>query len=604
MHLIKIILTVFFITAIFTSPASLKANGDFDFFPDQEDFDQAQKILDKLTVEEKIGQLVHIGINGKYINQDSPQFLKLKRYVSEKKIGGVIVFVGGVYETVHLVNRLQEKAKIPLLVSADFETGVGMRFFETENLPWNMAIAATGNPAFARRLGIITAREARALGVQQVFAPVIDVNNNPENPVINVRSFGENPEDVARFGVAFSNGLQSGNVLATAKHFPGHGDTKVDSHRGLPIIYYSRERLEKIELLPFRHLIKNNVGSVMISHISLPKLDGQKIKPLKNSLKADYTESEIISENITIPATLSKKIVTGILKEDYKFKGLVVTDAMDMSGLTLYFNQKEAAIQAILAGNDVLIKPAQIEETIEGLTEAVVSKRISENRLDQSVKKIIAWKIKLGLFEKKITPLEEIDKIVSNQETRNLSDDISRNAITLVENKDKLLPLKPGQKALLLCLTNGNDINFVGKKFASNLRLQGLKVERLAIDKRTGEKEIARAFEKAKKSDLVLVGLFGRIRSGAVNSAGIPASGEKGLKKLLKGKKNILTISFGNPYLILGFPKIKNYIVSYGDMDSLQKATADAIFGKLDFNGKLPVTIGKYPRGHGLNLRK
>ena len=265
------LLSVFICLHLWFVPAFAQTNQKFR--PSEKAYKWADKQLKKMTADEKIGQLVHIGINARYMNQASPEFLELKRQIVENKIGGIVVFVGGVYETVHLVNRMQAEAKIPLLISADFETGVGMRFEETVNLPWNMAIAATGNPDLARRQGEITALEARALGVQQVFAPVVDVNNNADNPVINVRSYGEHPEDVARFATAFTMGLQSRNVLATAKHFPGHGDTAVDSHRGLPIINFSRERLEKIELVPFRSIVGAGVGSVMVAHIGLPLID-------------------------------------------------------------------------------------------------------------------------------------------------------------------------------------------------------------------------------------------------------------------------------------------------------------------------------------------
>jgi beta-N-acetylhexosaminidase len=383
---------------IFAVSASLFAQtSNVKFRPPAKADKWADKQLKKMTVDEKIGQLVHVGINARYLNQSSPEFIELKRQIVENKVGGIIVFVGGVYETVHLVNRMQAEAKIPLLISADFETGVGMRFEDTINLPWNMAVAATGNPDFARRHGEITAREAKALGVQQVFAPVVDVNNNADNPVINVRSYGENPEDVGRFAAAFTQGLQSGNVLATAKHFPGHGDTAVDSHRGLPIINFSRERLEKVELIPFRSIINAGIGSVMVAHIGLPQIDATEIKPLKQSIKASYTESEVVSENATLPSTLSPKVVTDILKKDLNFDGLVVTDALDMSGLTLYFNQDEAAVRAFLAGSDILLKPANADLAIKGLKEAVQSGRISEERLNQSVRKILAWKNELGL---------------------------------------------------------------------------------------------------------------------------------------------------------------------------------------------------------------
>ena len=599
----KYLLRLFLIFAIFTSFGN-SAFAATKFRPSEKAEKWADKQIKKMSLDEKIGQLVHIGINARFMNQDSPEFITLKRQVTENKIGGIVVFVGGVYETVHLINRMQKSAKIPLLISADFETGVGMRFYEAENLPWNMAIAATGNPEYARKLGAITAREARALGVQQVFAPVVDVNNNPDNPVINVRSFGENPQDVARFGNAFAEGLQSGNVLATAKHFPGHGDTAIDSHRGLPVIDFSRERLEKTEFLPFRRLIENGVGSVMISHISMPQLDDEKAAPLEYSIKAEYTEKEIITEGATVPATLSEKIVTGILKKDMNFDGLIVTDALDMSGLTIYFDQGEAAVRAILAGNDVLLKPANAQAVISGIREAVANKRISENRINESVKKILAWKYQLGLVDRKITNLDEIDKIVSNQETRNLSDEIARNAITLVKNEEGVLPLKVKQKAVVLCITNGNDISFIGNALISSLRKNGLDVERIAIDERSTNGEINRVTEKAEQADVVIAGLFGRVRSGAKNSVGLPEAGERVLRQILQTDRKTISVAFGNPYLIRNFPEMKNYIVAYGDTTSLQKAAADAITGRINFAGKLPISLNEnYKIGTNWSLK-
>jgi beta-N-acetylhexosaminidase len=564
----------------------------------------ADKQLKKMSLDEKVGQLVHIGVNARFMNQDSNEFKELRRQVVENKVGGIIVFVGGVYDTVHFVNRMQALAEIPLLISADFETGVGMRFPDTVNFPWNMAIAATGNTDFARRQGEIVGRETKALGVQQIFAPVIDVNNNAENPVINVRAYGEDANDVTRFGIAFMEGLQSQNVLATAKHFPGHGDTNVDSHRGLPVINFSRERLEKTEFVPFRALINAGVGSVMISHISMPQLDDTKVEPLKTSEKASYTESEVITEGTTIPATLTPKIITDILKKDMKFDGLIVTDAMDMSGLTLYFNQEEGAVRALLAGNDIILKPSNADAAIRGIREAVKSGRISGERLDYSVRKILAWKHQLGLSEKKFVPIDSIDTTVSSLPTRELTEEIAENAITLVKNETGALPVKSGTNAVVLAITNGNDVNFVGNPLVSRLRANGVKVERIAIDERSTPEEIENAVNKAKAAEVVIAGLYGRVRSGAKNSIGLPEAGEKVLRAVLKSEKPVLNIAFGNPYLLLGFPEMKNYIVAYGDMTSLQRASADTVTGKIEFKGKLPITVGNYPRGTGLSLKK
>ncbi len=572
------------------------------FRPSEKSYKWADKQLKKMTLDEKIGQLIHIGINAQYLSQDSAEYKELMRQVRENKVGGVIVFVGGLYETVHLVNRMQENSNIPLLISADFETGVGMRFFDAINFPWNMAVSATGNAELARKQGEIIGREARAMGVHQVFAPVVDVNNNADNPVINVRSYGENPLEVAKFGAAFAQGLQSQNVLATAKHFPGHGDTAVDSHRGLPVIDFSRERLEKTEFVPFRALINAGIGSVMISHISMPKLDSEEVKPLKESTKASYTESEVITDGTTIPATLSTKIVTDILRKDMNFDGLIVTDAMDMSGLTLYFNPAEAAVRAILAGNDVLLKTTFPEAMINGIREAVKNGRITEARINEAVRRQLAWKHQLGLVERKITPIEGIDKVVSNNEMRQLTSEIANNAITLVKNEGNVLPLAKDKKLFFLGITNGDDKGFISNTFQRNLRANGYNFDAIILDERSTQAEIQNALKKANEAEIIVSGLFGRVRSGAANSVGIPAKPADALREILKSDKKVINIAFGNPYLLRSFPEMKTYIVAYGDMRSLQNATADALSGKIEFMGKLPISVSNYQIGTGLNV--
>jgi beta-glucosidase-like glycosyl hydrolase len=572
------------------------------FEPSEKSWKQADKMLKKMSVDEKIGQLVHIGINAKYASQDSEFFKEIQRQVVENKVGGIIVFAGGVYETVHFVNRMQERAKIPLLISSDFESGVGMRFEETANFPWNMAMGATGNPDFARRMGEIVGREAKALGVFQVFAPVVDVNNNADNPVINFRSYGENPNDVARFGVAMTQGLQSQRVIATAKHFPGHGDTAIDSHRGLPIIDVNRQRLDSLELVPFKAVIDAGIASVMIAHIALPQIDPTEIKPLKQSINQE-TDAPISNEKATIPSTLSPLINTNILHKELGFKGLTVTDAMGMSGLTLYFNQDEAAVRAFLAGSDILEKPADYDLALKGLREAVNSGRIPMERLNESVRKQLAWKYELGLFKNKITPIEQIDKVVSNQEMMKLNDEIAKNAITLVKKQDGVLPLQKGKKAVVITLTNGEDRLMVGSNFVGSLRSQGLDAERIVFDERSTNEEMNFALNRIRRADVIIIALFARVRSGAKNSIGLPEKGFAVMKEVLKGEKPVVSISFGNPYFLRNFPEMKTYIAAYGDMTSLQKAAANSVMGNANFVGKLPVTIGEYPRGTGLNWK-
>jgi beta-N-acetylhexosaminidase len=587
----------------FSAGLRVSAAQNQKFRPSEKAQKWADKQLKKMSTDEKIGQLVHIGINAQYLSQDSNEYKELMRNVSENKIGGVVVFVGGVYETVHLVNRMQENAKIPLLISADFETGVGMRFPDTVNFPWNMAIAATGNTEFARRQGEIVAREAKAMGVQQVFAPVVDVNNNADNPVINVRSYSENPADVARFAVAFTEGLQSQNVLATAKHFPGHGDTNVDSHRGLPIIDLPKSRLEAVELVPFKAVVDAGIGSVMVAHISLPQIDPTEAKPLKQAIAATDTDAEIVTEKATLPSTLSPVVITQMLKKEMNFDGLIVTDAMSMSGLTLYFNQDEAAVRAFLAGADVLLKPADTDLAIKGLKAAVQSGRISEERLNESVRKQLAWKFQLGLAKDKITSIEQIDTIVSSNPTRILTNEIAESAITLVKNDDNALPVAKDKKVFYLGITNGDDRAFSGNSFQRELRINGYRFESVILDDRSTEADVRLALKKASEADVVLAGLFGRVRSGAKNSVGLPDAAARVLREVLQTDKKVISLSFGNPYLLKNFPEMKTYIVAYGDMSSLQRASAKAVAGTIDFKGKLPITVGNYPRGTGLRLK-
>ena len=571
----------------------------------------ANDVLRKMSLEEKVGQLISIGVNATFLNQDSDAFRVLKRHIEANKVGGIILFRGSVYESVILVNRLQELARYPLLISADLEAGAGMRFEDTVNFPWNMAVAATGNPEYARRQGELTGREARALGVQQIFAPVVDVNNNAANPVINVRSYGEDPAEVARFAAAFTEGAQAAGAIATAKHFPGHGDTAVDSHRGLPEINISRERLSTIELIPFQATVNAGVGAVMVGHIALPQIDATTIKPLPSYQRSKPTDTEedgeIVAEEATMPATLSP-VMGAILRNDLKFPGMIVTDAMSMSGLTIYFTQEEAAVRALEAGADMLLKPADVDATFWGVLNAVKKGRITEQRVEESARKILAAKYDLELVDQRLTPVDTLDRRVNGQDVQALATKIAEHAVTLVRDEDKLVPLKnlkPGSKVFNLAVTNGDDRAWIANSFASKLKRSGLEVETIVLDERSTDKEVQKAIEKAQAADVVLASLYGRVRSGQKLSVGIPETGARALSAAIAAKKPIVGISFGNPYLLQGFPGLRTYIVAYGDMPSLQQAVARALMGEIDVVGKLPISLpGLYPRGTGIQLKK
>ncbi|MGB7068270.1 MAG: glycoside hydrolase family 3 N-terminal domain-containing protein [Pyrinomonadaceae bacterium] len=588
------------------SPVKAGIVGSSKLWPSATAWKHADKLLKKMSVEEKVGQLVHVGINARFANQESLFFRDLKRHVTENKIGGIIFFGAPIYETTHLANRMQQEAEIPLLISLDAETGIGMRFFDAVNFPWAMAVAATGNPDYARKMGEITGREAKAIGVRHVYAPVLDINNNADNPVINVRSFGEDPEDVARYGVAFAEGIQSSGVIATAKHFPGHGDTNVDSHRGLPIIDHSRESLEKTELVPFRRAVQSGIGSIMIAHIALPQIDGEEIKPLKDFIQGDAEHgAEIVNQRATIPATLSYKIQTELLRKEMGFEGLIVSDAMSMSGLTIYFTQQEAGVRAFLAGTDILEKPADIDAMIRGLRDAVNSGRIPMSRLDESVRRQLAWKSELGLFKQKITPLDQIDRIVSNGETQALADEIGRAAITLVRNDESLVPLPRNSRIVVLGISNGFDGPATMGPFAGTLRSNGLRFSQAYIQDNSDAEQVAAARKAVNDADIVITGMYGRVRSGAKNSVGLPDAGAAIIREALGAGKKVVGVAFGNPYILASFPQMKTYLVAYGDMPSLQRAAASSILGTQEITGRLPISLpGTYPRGTGIQTAK
>ena len=592
--------------------------------PSKAALDWANKELARMSLDEKIGQLISVGINATFLNQDSDAFKALRHQVEDNHVGGIILFRGPVYESVVLSNRMQKLARYPLLISADLEAGSGMRFDDTVNLPWNMAVGATGNPDYARRQGALTAHEARALGVQQIYAPVADVNNNAANPVINVRSYGEEPAAVGRFVAAFIEGAQSNGVIATAKHFPGHGDTATDSHRGLPEIDVSRERLNAIELVPFRAAVASGVGSVMTGHIGMPQIDPTAVVPLPRDVKLkpiDTDEgSEVVVEKGTMPTTLSP-VMNGILRRDLGFDGLIVTDAMSMSGLTLYFTQEEASVRALEAGADLLLKPADPDAVLRGVREAVMKGRLKEERINQSVRRVLAAKYDLGLVKERITPVEEIDMNVAGKESTELAREIAEHAITLVRNDDKLVPLnslKRSARIFNLAITNGDDRLWIANAFSGAIartvislptdaaagNLAGRKVETVVIDDRSTDAEVQKALEQARGADLVIASLYGRVRTGQARSVGLPEPGAKALSGLISNKLPLIGISFGNPYLLQSFPELRTYLVAYGDMPSLQQAAARALLGEIDITGKLPISLpGLYPRGTGIQLK-
>jgi len=537
--------------------------------------------LKGLSLRDKIAQLIYIRTQGKFINRQDPEFVALAKQVTEAKIGGVVLFAGNVYESAELLNDLQSMSKLPLLVAADFERGASFRIAETTSFPWTMAIGATGSEEFAFQEGEITAKEARALGVQWIFAPTVDVNSNPDNPVINIRSFGEDPQMVARLGAAFIRGARSQGVLTTAKHFPGHGDTATDSHIGLPVISADMERLEAVELTPFRSAISAGVDAIMTAHIAVPQL----------------------TRDPLIPATLSSRILGDLLRKSLGFDGLVVTDALEMGAITNRYWSGLVAVKAMQAGADVLLLPLDVNVAINEVERAVKRGEIPEAQVNMSVEKILIAKSRLGLRQQRTVPIENIGKAVSTPENRMLAQNMADGSITLVKDERHLLPINPVSPPDIFSLVLASDSDSAPASiFQVELRRRFPAIQTAAFDIRAPENLVSRAYNKALASDIIILSTVVRIASGKASLA-IPNSQKTLIEKLVSARKPIIWIAFGNPYVLSLAPKIGTYLCAFSYADVSQIAAAKAISGQIPVSGKMPVSIPGYSKvGEGIQV--
>lgn len=609
------ILIVLSLALVPSAATQNKVYQPFDRKLSKKDEDWVRKTLRSLTLDEKIGQMILADANIVFWNRESDEYKKLQHQIVDNKVGGVLIFRSEVWPTAVITNRWQEMAKIPLLMSSDLEMGAGMRF---DNTPWwapNMAVAATGETKWARLQGEATALQARAMGVNWLFAPDADVNNNPNNPVINTRSFGEDPATVAEFTKAFIEGAQGAGAMACAKHFPGHGDTATDSHIGLPVVNVSKDRLEKLELVPFRAAIEARVGSVMSAHIALPQIDGEAAAPVRvlnerEAASAEFTSQTEANTRVTLPATLSPKIMTGLLREELKFNGVIVTDAMSMAGVAARYSPAEAAIKAINAGADMVEKSPDIDAAIAGIKEAVRKGEIAEARINASVERILRAKAALSLHQKKAVDLNDVDRVVNDPKFNDIAQQIADHSITLVRDEQKLLPLNfvngtQPAKIFNLTFTDEED-RTITRVFVEELRQHIGTVESYVIDQRATESEINRALGKldSMKADVVIFSVAVRARSGK-GSVALPSAGKHLADELIKRKLPLVAVSFGNPYLLLAIPDSPSYLLAYSPFPVSQRAAAKAVLGEIEIGGKLPVSLpGLYQRGHGLRVEK
>lgn len=526
-----------------------------------------------MKLDEKIGQLFVVPAFGRFMNESSSSWRELARHVTENHVGGVIWFLSNIYETAWLNAKLQQAAPVPLLMSADLEAGMGMRFVDATFWPPAMAVAATGDPSLAGEQGRITAREAKCVGIDHILAPVADVNVNPANPVINARSFGEDPARVAQFVSAFIRGVQGEGALATAKHFPGHGDTHVDSHRALPRLDVSRDRLDAVELVPFRAAIDAGVASVMIGHLSVAAIDPAPA-PVRTTFENSYgTTADEVPDEATLPATVSKPLVDGLLRDTLGFDGLVVSDAFDMGGIAAHFDPGEAAVRAIEAGLDQVLYPADVDAAIEGVRSAVRSGRLPVGRIDESVERILAAKRRAGL--PRPVQFEEIFRTVDAAAHVAVAEEIAARSVTLVRDRAGLLPLTRLHPPVVVVsdLPEENPLREAVRLLAPSRLVE--------VDAQTDE-----ALAGAIAGDLVVMLLALRPKSGAGRIA-MPLAARAIAAKV----PNVIAISFGSPYVLRDLPDVGTFISAWGIQPVMQRAAIAALSGRAAFRGSMPVTL-------------
>lgn len=526
----------------------------------------ARSWMRSMTLRDKAAQLVIAQFRGSVPNARSKQYREYMSLVRDLKVGGfALVNRSEPYALAAFLNRMQRASKVPLLVAGDFERAMSMRVESEALFPHAMAFAAAGSTELSRLEGEVTARQARALGVPWIFAPVADVNNNPDNPIINIRSYGESPEVVAAHVRAFIEGAHAaGPVLVTVKHFPGHGDTATDSHMALPVLDVPKERLDKLELTPFRAAVAAGVDAVMSAHIAVPALDKD-------------------------PATLSPALLTGVLQKELGFGGLIVTDALNMQGITNTWPAGEAAVRALEAGADVLLIPDDPKAAVDAVAAAVRAGRITQARLDHSVEKLLAAKVRVGLDRKRLSDTEALADALDTPEDIEAAQRVADQAVTLVKNGKDFLPLRAAADTCFVVLAESRTTQ-AGRTFAAEVAKRAPEASVITLDPQAPQAEFDAVVEKARSSATVVVAAFVSVASyrGSVALAG---GYPKLMQALIDTGKPVGLIALGSPYLARSFPEVAAYVATYSTAPTSETAAVKALFGEMPIQGRLPVTI-------------
>ncbi len=537
--------------------------------------DWVDSVFRQLTLDEKIGQLLIVAA---YSNKDKAHEDSIAALVKNYKIGGLIFMQGGPVRQARLANRYQSVAGVPLWIAMDLEWGLGMRLDSTINFPYQMALGAIQDNRLIYAMGAEVARQCKRMGIHVNFAPVADINNNPQNPVINFRSFGEEKIDVTQKSIAYMKGMQDHHILATAKHFPGHGDTDTDSHYDLPVINFNRNRLDSLELYPFNEMIKAGIGSIMTAHLSIPQLDS----------------------TVNLPSTLSKPVITDLLRNELNFKGIIFTDAMNMQGVTKYFPAGQADAMALAAGNDVLEFSKDIPKAIEEIKKAIRSGAISIAQIDASCKKVLAAKQWVGLDRYQPIALENLVEDLNNPQANLLNRQLTQASLTVLENKENILPLKNLKDLKVATLSIGvNELS----QFQEILH-RYKEADAFFLPKESTESMAKLMIEGLSDYDVVIVGIH-QMGKRPYNSMRLSSHLLNMLQELTLHSKVVYAL-FSNPYLISKMPGIENaeaLVVTYSESQLSQELAAQMIYGAEGADGKLPVSIeGKYKKGAGLDL--
>ena len=567
----------------------------------------ARESLKKMSLEQKIGQMFMVRALAQFMNVNSPEYIALRDTMRKYHLGGFGLTVrfedGFLYkneplEAATVINQLQEDSEFPLIFAADFEHGLGMRLNGVTDFPQAMAFGATGKVEFARQSGRITAQEARAIGVQWNLFPDVDVNSNPANPIINTRSFGEDPKLVSGMATAYIAGAHEFGMMTTAKHFPGHGNTESDSHVFVPVVKVDAAHLDAIELPPFRAAIQAGVDAMMIAHVLVPALD-----PNPNRV-----------------ATLSPAIVTGLLQQKMGFHGLIITDALDMGGLTQSFPQEaaRATVESVKAGNDMLLLPFDLDVSYNGLLRAVRSGEISEARIDHSVLKILRAKASVGLNQAKLVDIHAVNEIVAQPASLATAQEIADKAVTLVRENHRVLPLKAAEKGTNLppnpyqpvAETRNNTVLLIftddsrsdsGRTLDHELRTRIPDARVYYIDPRVAAGMTQPVLAAVQESQVVIAAVFefpvpGRVvraqNGAAINAIAVQESSAAMLRQVLRSAaEKTIVVALGSPYIAAQLPEVQTYMCTFSNGHDSELSAVKAVFGEIPMTGHLPVTI-------------